>query len=208
MRRDALALAHAASRPGTRLGGAARAIDPGACRRSVRGKQRASDGACRARSRQDAAQCAGRSARGGRFPALLRRAPARDFDAPDSLPGPTGEDNDLSLHGRGVFACIAPWNFPLAIFTGQVAAALAAGNTVLAKPAEQTPLIAAAAVRLLHEAGVPTDALHLLPGDGPRIGAALFGDPRLAGVAFTGSTEAAQAINRALAARDRSASLR
>jgi RHH-type proline utilization regulon transcriptional repressor/proline dehydrogenase/delta 1-pyrroline-5-carboxylate dehydrogenase len=124
------------------------------------------------------------------------------FSTPDILPGPTGEDNQLSLHGRGVFACISPWNFPLAIFTGQVAAALAAGNTVLAKPAEQTPLIAAAAVALLHEAGVPSDALHFLPGDGPRIGAAVFGDPRLAGVAFTGSTEAAQAINRALAGRD------
>jgi RHH-type proline utilization regulon transcriptional repressor/proline dehydrogenase/delta 1-pyrroline-5-carboxylate dehydrogenase len=123
------------------------------------------------------------------------------FSGPIALPGPTGESNDLTLHGRGVFACISPWNFPLAIFTGQVAGALAAGNTVLAKPAEQTPLIAAAAVRLLHRAGVPVDALHLLPGDGPRIGNALFGDARLAGVAFTGSTEAATAINRALAAR-------
>ncbi len=83
------------------------------------------------------------------------------------LPGPTGEANELTLHGRGVFACISPWNFPLSIFTGQVAGALAAGNGVLAKPAEQTPLIAAAAVRLLHEAGVPANVLHLLPGDGP-----------------------------------------
>jgi RHH-type proline utilization regulon transcriptional repressor/proline dehydrogenase/delta 1-pyrroline-5-carboxylate dehydrogenase len=107
----------------------------------------------------------------------------------------------LSLHGRGVFACISPWNFPLAIFTGQVAGALAAGNAVLAKPAEQTPLIAAAATRLLHGAGIPVDVLHLLPGDGPGIGAALFGDARLAGVAFTGSTETATVINRALAAR-------
>ena len=89
-----------------------------------------------------------------------------DFAAPAALPGPTGERNELALHGRGVFACIRPWNFPLAIFTGQVAAALAAGNAVIAKPAEQTPLIAAAAVRLLHEAGVPGDVLHLLPGDG------------------------------------------
>jgi RHH-type proline utilization regulon transcriptional repressor/proline dehydrogenase/delta 1-pyrroline-5-carboxylate dehydrogenase len=118
-----------------------------------------------------------------------------------ALPGPTGEENSLTLHGRGVFACISPWNFPLAIFTGQIAGALAAGNAVLAKPAEQTPLIAAAAVKLLHEAGVPGDVLHLLPGDGPRIGNALFSDPRLAGVAFTGSTDAANAINRALAAR-------
>jgi len=118
------------------------------------------------------------------------------------LPGPTGETNELSLHGRGVFACISPWNFPLAIFTGQIAGALAAGNTVLAKPAEQTPLIAAAAVRLLHEAGVPANALHLLPGDGPRIGQSLFSDARLAGVAFTGSTDAANVIDRALAARE------
>jgi RHH-type proline utilization regulon transcriptional repressor/proline dehydrogenase/delta 1-pyrroline-5-carboxylate dehydrogenase len=124
------------------------------------------------------------------------------FERPLMLPGPTGEDNQLSLHGRGVFTCISPWNFPLAIFTGQAAGALAAGNAVLAKPAEQTPLIAAAAVALLHEAGIPGDVLHLLPGDGPRIGNALFGDGRLAGVAFTGSTEAADAINRALASRD------
>jgi len=124
-----------------------------------------------------------------------------EFQQPVRLPGPTGEENSVSLHGRGVFACIAPWNFPLAIFTGQVAGALAAGNAVLAKPAEQTPLIAAAGIRLLHEAGVPQSVLHFLPGDGPTIGNALFGDPRLAGVAFTGSTEAANAINRALAAR-------
>jgi RHH-type proline utilization regulon transcriptional repressor/proline dehydrogenase/delta 1-pyrroline-5-carboxylate dehydrogenase len=123
------------------------------------------------------------------------------FDGPVKLPGPTGEDNELMLHGKGVFACISPWNFPLSIFTGQVAGALAAGNAVLAKPAEQTPFIAMAATRLLHQAGVPSDVLHLLPGDGPKIGAALFGDARLAGVAFTGSTEAANAINRALAAR-------
>jgi RHH-type proline utilization regulon transcriptional repressor/proline dehydrogenase/delta 1-pyrroline-5-carboxylate dehydrogenase len=126
---------------------------------------------------------------------------AEQFAEPVRLPGPTGESNELSLHGRGVFACISPWNFPLAIFTGQVAGALAAGNSVLAKPAEQTPLIAAAAVRLLHEAGVPLSVLNLLPGDGPRIGEVLFADPHLAGVAFTGSTDAANAINRALAAR-------
>ncbi len=124
------------------------------------------------------------------------------FEGPAKLPGPTGEENENRLHGRGVFACISPWNFPLAIFTGQIAGALAAGNAVLAKPAEQTPLIASAAVRLLHEAGVPKDILHFLPGDGPRIGNALFTDARLSGVAFTGSTDAAQAINRALAARD------
>jgi RHH-type proline utilization regulon transcriptional repressor/proline dehydrogenase/delta 1-pyrroline-5-carboxylate dehydrogenase len=123
------------------------------------------------------------------------------FEGSVRMPGPTGETNDLSLHGKGVFCCISPWNFPLAIFTGQVAGALAAGCPVLAKPAEQTPLIAAAAVKLLHQAGVPVGVLHLLPGDGPRIGNALFADPRLAGVAFTGSTDAANAINRALAAR-------
>jgi RHH-type proline utilization regulon transcriptional repressor/proline dehydrogenase/delta 1-pyrroline-5-carboxylate dehydrogenase len=117
------------------------------------------------------------------------------------MPGPTGESNRLTYRGRGVFVCISPWNFPLAIFLGQVTAALAAGNTVVAKPAEQTPLIAAEAVRLLHRAGVPSDALHFVPGDG-KTGAALVADPRVAGVAFTGSTEVAQSINRALAARD------
>jgi RHH-type proline utilization regulon transcriptional repressor/proline dehydrogenase/delta 1-pyrroline-5-carboxylate dehydrogenase len=116
------------------------------------------------------------------------------------LPGPTGERNSLATHGRGVFACISPWNFPLAIFTGQIAAALAAGNAVIAKPAEQTPLVAMAAVRLLHEAGVPPDALHLLPGDG-KVGARLVADRRVAGVAFTGSTETARAINQTLAGR-------
>lgn len=130
-------------------------------------------------------------------------AEARRLFSPSApLPGPTGERNSLTLAGRGVFLCISPWNFPLAIFTGQVAAALAAGNAVLAKPAEQTPLIAAAAVRLLHQAGAPAEALHLLPGDGPSIGDALLGDARLAGVAFTGSTAVAQKINRRLAARD------
>jgi len=124
------------------------------------------------------------------------------FGAPRRLPGPTGEVNELSLHGRGVFVCISPWNFPLAIFTGQVAAALAAGNTVLAKPAEQTPATAAHAVGLLHRAGVPREALQLLPGQGPVVGARMTSDPRVAGVALTGSMETAQLINRALAARD------
>jgi RHH-type proline utilization regulon transcriptional repressor/proline dehydrogenase/delta 1-pyrroline-5-carboxylate dehydrogenase len=124
-----------------------------------------------------------------------------DFAVPLTLPGPTGERNQIALQGRGVFACISPWNFPLAIFTGQVTAALAAGNAVVAKPAEQTPLIAAAAVRILHDAGVLPDALHLLPGDGPTVGAPLVADPRIAGVAFTGSTDTARAINQALAAR-------
>jgi len=124
-----------------------------------------------------------------------------DFSAPISLPGPAGERNELSLHGRGVFACISPWNFPLAIFTGQIAAALAAGNTVVAKPAEQTPLIAAMAIDILHEGGIPTDVLHLLPGEGD-IGAAIVDDARIAGVAFTGSTDTARAIAQALAKRD------
>ncbi|MBC6441419.1 MAG: bifunctional proline dehydrogenase/L-glutamate gamma-semialdehyde dehydrogenase PutA [Rhodospirillales bacterium] len=124
-----------------------------------------------------------------------------DFAAPVTLPGPTGETNTIALHGRGVFVCISPWNFPLAIFCGQVTAALAAGNAVIAKPAEQTPLMALFAARLLHEAGVPGDVLHLLPGDGATVGAALVADPRVAGVAFTGSTETAQLINRKLAER-------
>ncbi|HMN43377.1 MAG TPA: bifunctional proline dehydrogenase/L-glutamate gamma-semialdehyde dehydrogenase PutA [Povalibacter sp.] len=124
-----------------------------------------------------------------------------DFGAGLSLPGPTGESNELRLQGRGVFVCISPWNFPLAIFTGQIAAALAAGNAVIAKPAEQTPLIATRAVELLLEAGVPPGVLHLLTGDGASVGARAVADPRIAGVAFTGSTETAQAINRSLAAR-------
>lgn len=124
------------------------------------------------------------------------------FGAPERLPGPTGESNELQLHGRGVFVCISPWNFPLAIFLGQVAAALAAGNSVIAKPAEQTNLVGHAAVKLLHEAGVPEAVVQFLPGDGATVGAALTRDPRVAGVAFTGSTETARAINRALAARE------
>ena len=127
----------------------------------------------------------------------------REFGEPERLPGPTGERNELSLHGRGVFACISPWNFPLAIFLGQVSAALAAGNAVIAKPAEQTPLIAARAVALLHEAGVPTEVLQLAPGPGETIGAGLIGDARIAGVAFTGSVETAHSIQRALAATTR-----
>jgi RHH-type proline utilization regulon transcriptional repressor/proline dehydrogenase/delta 1-pyrroline-5-carboxylate dehydrogenase len=128
-------------------------------------------------------------------------AQARITLVPQPMPGPTGESNELRYRGRGVFVCISPWNFPLAIFLGQVTAALAAGNSVVAKPAEQTPLIAVAAVRLLHQAGVPDGALHLVPGDGTT-GAALVADPRVAGVAFTGSTEVGHAINRALAGKD------
>ena len=123
------------------------------------------------------------------------------FGDGEAMPGPTGESNTLSLRGRGVFVAISPWNFPLAIFLGQITAALMAGNAVLAKPAEQTPLIAAEAVKLLHEAGIPASALHLLPGDG-RIGATLVAHPEISGVVFTGSTEVARSINRTLAARD------
>lgn len=125
----------------------------------------------------------------------------RLFGQAIALPGPTGEENRLLLRGRGAFVCISPWNFPLAIFLGQVTAALGAGNTVLAKPAEQTPLIAFVAVEILHEAGIPRDVLCLLPGDG-KVGAALVADPRIAGVAFTGSTDTARLINRQLAAKD------
>jgi len=127
---------------------------------------------------------------------------ARALFAPVTLPGPTGESNQLTLHGRGVFVCISPWNFPLAIYLGQVAAALAAGNSVIAKPAEQTTLVAFAATKLLHEAGVPEEVLQFLPGDGATVGAGLTRDARVAGVAFTGSNETAWAINRTLAARN------
>ena len=117
------------------------------------------------------------------------------------LPGPTGEENRLVMTGRGVWATISPWNFPLAIFIGPAAAALAAGNSVVAKPAEQTPLIAALAIDLCHQAGIPREVLQLLPGAG-EVGQAITSDPRIAGVAFTGSTATAQAINRSLAARE------
>ena len=125
----------------------------------------------------------------------------KQFGRAMPLPGPTGERNELSLHGRGVFVCISPWNFPVAIFLAQVTAALAAGNTVIAKPAEQTSIIGHRVISLLHEAGIPGEVLHLLPGDG-RIGHAAVADPRIAGVAFTGSTEVAHSINRTLAERE------
>ncbi len=134
-----------------------------------------------------------------RYYAMLAR---RHFAKPEELTGPTGESNRLQLSGRGPFVCISPWNFPLAIFTGQVAAAFAAGNPVIAKPAEQAPLVASRAVQILLEAGVPPAALALVPGPGETVGAALVADPRTAGVAFTGSTATARAINRALAARE------
>jgi RHH-type proline utilization regulon transcriptional repressor/proline dehydrogenase/delta 1-pyrroline-5-carboxylate dehydrogenase len=127
---------------------------------------------------------------------------ARDTLGPRELPGPTGESNTLHLHGRGVFVCISPWNFPLAIFAGQVVAALVAGNSVAAKPAEQTPAVARRFVELLHAAGVPQDALALLHGPGETVGAALVAHPLTAGVCFTGSTQVAKLIQRALAAKD------
>jgi RHH-type transcriptional regulator, proline utilization regulon repressor / proline dehydrogenase / delta 1-pyrroline-5-carboxylate dehydrogenase len=128
-------------------------------------------------------------------------AQARVSLGSEPLPGPTGESNMLRYRGRGVFVCISPWNFPLAIFLGQVSAALVAGNTVVAKPAEQTPLVAARAVKLFHQAGVPATALHLVPGDGT-VGAALVAEPHTAGVCFTGSTEVGRAINQSLAAKN------
>jgi RHH-type proline utilization regulon transcriptional repressor/proline dehydrogenase/delta 1-pyrroline-5-carboxylate dehydrogenase len=134
-----------------------------------------------------------------RYYAMLARA---HFAAPEGLRGPTGESNDLYLAGRGPFVCVSPWNFPLAIFVGQVAAAYAAGNAVVAKPAEQTPLVAFRAIELLQAAGIPPDALAFIPGRGEEVGARLVSDLRTAGVAFTGSTATARAINRALAARE------
>jgi RHH-type proline utilization regulon transcriptional repressor/proline dehydrogenase/delta 1-pyrroline-5-carboxylate dehydrogenase len=133
-----------------------------------------------------------------RYYALRAR---RQFAVPERLEGPTGEMNELTLQGRGVFACISPWNFPLAIFAGQVTAALAAGNAVVAKPAEPTPLIAARFIRLLHAAGVPPQAVHLVPTPGRLFGEIALAHPALAGVAMTGSTATALTINRAMAAR-------
>jgi RHH-type proline utilization regulon transcriptional repressor/proline dehydrogenase/delta 1-pyrroline-5-carboxylate dehydrogenase len=127
-------------------------------------------------------------------------AQSRLLAAPLLLPGPTGESNTLRVRGRGVFACISPWNFPVSIFTGQVSAALVTGNAVLAKPAGQTPLTAALAVELLHRAGIPADVLQLLPG-GAEVGEVLTADPRVCGVAFTGSTHTARRIERNLAMR-------
>jgi len=129
-------------------------------------------------------------------------AQAREQLAPHTLPGPTGERNELRMRGRGVFVCISPWNFPLAIFTGQVAAALVAGNAVAAKPAEQTPAIALRVVRLLYRAGVPREALVLVHGAGERVGAALVAHRLTAGVCFTGSTEVARHVARALASKE------
>ena len=126
----------------------------------------------------------------------------RQFSRPLPLPGPTGEQNELRLHGRGVFASISPWNFPLAIFTGLTSAPLAAGNAVITKPAGQTPLIGALAVELMHQAGIPKDVVQLAPGAGSVVGSTLTAHPLLAGVVFTGSTDTARMINRTLAERD------
>ncbi|SDS93095.1 L-proline dehydrogenase /delta-1-pyrroline-5-carboxylate dehydrogenase [Halopseudomonas litoralis] len=121
---------------------------------------------------------------------------------PTLLPGPTGESNELYLTGKGVFVAISPWNFPVAIFLGQISAAVAAGNAVLAKPAEQTSLAAHRCIELMHEAGVPRDVLQLLPGSGKELGPLLTSDPRVVGVVFTGSTGTAQQINLGLAQRE------
>ncbi|MBS0358623.1 MAG: bifunctional proline dehydrogenase/L-glutamate gamma-semialdehyde dehydrogenase PutA [Proteobacteria bacterium] len=133
-----------------------------------------------------------------RYYAQLARS---QFENPVVFKGYTGEHNEMIYRGRGIKVCISPWNFPLAIFTGQVVAALAAGNCVLAKPAGQTPLVAGLVVRLLHVAGVPANVLHLLPGKGSTVGQQLISDERIAGVIFTGSTETAKNINQTLAGR-------
>ncbi|MFN3234513.1 MAG: bifunctional proline dehydrogenase/L-glutamate gamma-semialdehyde dehydrogenase PutA [Gammaproteobacteria bacterium] len=126
---------------------------------------------------------------------------ARKTLMPVTLPGPTGESNRMYMHGRGVALCISPWNFPLAIFTGQIVAALVAGNSVIAKPSEQTPLIAMRAVELMHEAGIPAEVMQLVPGRGSVIGAKMVADERVKAVMMTGSTETAQTINQTLANR-------
>ncbi len=136
-----------------------------------------------------------------RYYALRAR---QEFSGPLAMEGPTGETNEYSLSGRGVFVCISPWNFPLAIFTGQLSAALVAGNAVLVKPAEQTPLIAWRAVQLLHEAGVPRGVLQYLPGEGATVGAMLTSDKRVDGVVFTGGTDTARLIHNALSNRPNS----
>ena len=134
--------------------------------------------------------------------AIIMQTKPSAYSHHNSFPGPTGESNMLTLHGRGVFVCISPWNFPLAIFTGQIAAALVTGNSVIAKPAEQTPRIAAKAIALMHEAGIPTEVLQLVCGAGETVGSALVNHPLTAGVCFTGSTAVAKHINRSLAAKD------
>jgi RHH-type proline utilization regulon transcriptional repressor/proline dehydrogenase/delta 1-pyrroline-5-carboxylate dehydrogenase len=128
-------------------------------------------------------------------------ARAQEDLAPIILPGPTGEANELSLHARGLIVCISPWNFPLAIFIGQIVAALAAGNVVIAKPSEQTPIVAALAVNILLQAGIPAEVLQLLPGSGEVVGVQLTKDSRVDGIMFTGGTDTAKHIQQTLAAR-------
>ena len=172
-------------------------------RRPIRSRPHATNccRCCCARAARRSPTASPKSARQRITAAGTRCRPAEDFAAPRELPGPTGERNTWELGGRGVFAAISPWNFPLAIFTGQVAAALAAGNAVAAKPAEQTPLVAARAVALLHEAGVPRERAGAAAAAMATVGQALVRDPRIAGVAFTGGTDTARPIARALAAR-------
>ena len=129
------------------------------------------------------------------------------FSHPISMPSPTGESNEVSLEGRGIFVCISPWNYPLAIFMGQLTAALAAGNVVIAKPAETTSLIAFRGLELLHEAGLPKNTVQFLPGSGSEIGAIINADNRISGVAFTGSNATAKRINQTLANRDENAGI-
>ena len=171
-------------------------------RRRDRGRATAPGRAALARSRQDARGRRWRGARGSRLLPLLRRPRGAGLRRAEAVARrPVGESNALELHGRGVFACISPWNFPLSIFGGQIAAALAAGNGVVAKPAEQTPRIAAEAVKLFHAAGLDPRLLTLAPGDGAGVGQALIAHPSCDGVAFTGGTDTAWAINRARSPR-------
>jgi RHH-type proline utilization regulon transcriptional repressor/proline dehydrogenase/delta 1-pyrroline-5-carboxylate dehydrogenase len=198
----AFAAAKAAQGPWDKLGGAARATTLRAMADALEADRDHLIALCVVEAGKTLADAVAEVREAADFCRYYAHLAETQFAAPQVLRGPVGETNQLSLHGRGVFVCISPWNFPLAIFTGQVAAALAAGDAVLAKPAEQAPLIAAAAVRLFHQAGAPADVLHLLPGDGGEVGAALVAHPACDGVAFTGGTDTAWAINRALAARN------
>ncbi|SCV65368.1 Bifunctional protein PutA [Anaplasma phagocytophilum] len=135
-----------------------------------------------------------------RYYAMVAR---KDIAGTIKLPGPSGEENYMYFESRGVFVCISPWNFPLAIFLGPIAAALVAGNTVIAKPSEQTSLVAYEAVKLFFRAGLPSGALQFLPGEGSALGEVLINNEHVAGVAFTGSTDTANIINRTLAKRNR-----
>ncbi|WP_091737305.1 bifunctional proline dehydrogenase/L-glutamate gamma-semialdehyde dehydrogenase PutA [Phenylobacterium immobile] len=198
----AFAASRAAQRPWDRLGGADRAAILRAMAEALEGERDHLIALCVVEAGKTLADAVAEVREAADFCRYYAQLAETRFGAPEILHGPVGETNQLTLHGRGAFVCISPWNFPLAIFTGQIAAALAAGNAVLAKPAEQTPLIASAAIRLFHRAGVPEGVLHLLPGDGSKVGAALVSHPGCDGVAFTGGTETAWAINRSLAGRD------